>query len=63
VKQHIFENGHYLYMVGPVAPFTPESAEVEAYAHAEDLRKSAPNENLMWPTTRTATATSGPPTS
>jgi hypothetical protein len=48
VKQHIFENGHYLYMVGPVAPFTPESAEVEAYAHAEDLRKSAPNENLMW---------------
>lgn len=44
----IFARDEHVYMVGPVAPFVPESAEVEAYAFAEDLKKVAPNPNIKW---------------
>jgi len=44
----IFERGDKLYIVAPVSPFTPGESEIEEFAFAQDLKKLAPNENLMW---------------
>jgi len=48
VDPMIFERGDKLYIVAPVSPFTPGDTEIEEYAFAEQLKKLAPNENLMW---------------
>lgn len=44
----IFEKGDRLYIVADVSPFDPGQPEIEEYAFAEQLKKLAPNENLMW---------------
>lgn len=44
----IFERDNRVFLVGAVAPFTPGASELEEIAAAEDLRKIAPNENIMW---------------
>lgn len=44
----VFERGQSFFLVAPVAPITPGDGEIELFAFAEQLKKSAPNENLMW---------------
>lgn len=44
----VWEDGDHIYMVAPVSPFTPGSTEIEELAFAEQLKKVAPNENLLW---------------
>lgn len=48
MKPRIWEDGDHIYIVAPVSPFTPGSNEIEELAFAEQLKKVAPNENLMW---------------
>lgn len=48
MKQHVFEKGDKLYIVGNVSPFKPGGEEIEEYAFAQELQKMAPNENLLW---------------
>lgn len=47
-KPLIFEREDNLYIVTPVAPFEPTDTEAEEFAYAGDLKKMAPNENLLW---------------
>lgn len=44
----IFERNGHLYIVGSVAPITPDQATMDEFAFADALRKQAPNENLLW---------------
>lgn len=44
----IFERGGSVFLVAPVAPLTPGDNEIEHFAFAEQLKKAAPNEVLMW---------------
>lgn len=44
----VFERGELVYLVGPVAPFDPSSAELDELAFAKSLREQSPNENLVW---------------
>lgn len=49
---HVFESGDRIYLVAPVTPFEVRDEQVEEYAAANpilaDLKRKAPNENLMW---------------
>jgi hypothetical protein len=45
---HVFEKDGSLYLVAPVAPFDYSDKEIEEFAFAEDVRRMAPNENLLW---------------
>lgn len=47
-KAHVFESGDSIYLISPVTPFTPGESDIEHFAFAEDLKKAAPNENLLW---------------
>lgn len=47
-KPQVFERGDKLYIVAPVSPLEPGETEIEEFAFAEELRRMAPNENLMW---------------
>lgn len=47
-KPQIFERGDKLYIVSPLAPFSPDESAIEEFAFAKDLQKMAPNERLMW---------------
>lgn len=44
----VFERGEHVYLVAPVAPFQPTENDIDELAFAEDLRKMAPNEHLLW---------------
>lgn len=48
MKPTVFEKGDAVYIVSKVTPFTPNAEEVEEYAFAEQLRKMAPSEHIMW---------------
>jgi len=48
VEPLVFERGELVYLVGPVAPFDPSSAELDELAFAKSLREQSPNENLVW---------------
>jgi hypothetical protein len=48
VKPHVFERGDKLYIVSPVAPFEPGQEEISEFAFAQDLKKVAPNDNILW---------------
>lgn len=45
---HVFEKDGAVYLVAPVAPFDYSDQEIEEFAFAEDVRRMAPNENLLW---------------
>ena len=44
----IWEDGDHVYIVAPVSPFTPGGSEIEELAFADQVKKIAPNEHLMW---------------
>jgi hypothetical protein len=48
IEPTIFERGQSVFLVAPVAPLTPGAEEIEHFAFAEQLKKTAPNENLLW---------------
>lgn len=47
-KPRIWEDGDHIYIVAPVSPFTPGNTEIEELAFAEQVKKVAPNEHLLW---------------
>lgn len=48
LKPQTFERGDKLYIVSPIAPFKPGENEIAEFAFAQDLKKTAPNDNLLW---------------
>jgi DNA segregation ATPase FtsK/SpoIIIE-like protein len=48
IKPQVFERADRIYIVAPVSPFTPGDADIEKFAFAEELKKGAPNPNLLW---------------
>jgi hypothetical protein len=48
IKPTIFERGGSIFLVAPVAPLKPGEEEIDHFAFAEQLKKTAPNENLLW---------------
>lgn len=44
----IFERGDRIYFTAPVQGFTPSDGQIEEYAFSTQVRKQAPNENLLW---------------
>lgn len=48
IQPRIWEDGDHVYIVAPVSPFSPGNNEIEELAFAEQLKKVAPNENLLW---------------
>jgi hypothetical protein len=48
MKAHVFERGDKIYLVSPVTPITLGAEGVDELAFAAQLKKMAPNENLMW---------------
>lgn len=44
----LFEREDHLYLVAPVAPFDLSEQEITELAFADTVRKSAPNQNLLW---------------
>lgn len=47
-KKTVFERGDKLYIVSPVAPFTPDAAGIEEFAFAKELLAQAPNQAIKW---------------
>lgn len=51
-QPHVFEDGDRIYLVAPVTPFEVRDEQVDEYAAANpllaDLKRKAPNENLLW---------------
>lgn len=47
-RQQTFERGDRIYLVAPVQVFTPTEAQQEEFAFASQLKRSAPNENIVW---------------
>lgn len=47
-KAHIFESGDKVYLVSPVSPFAPGETDISEFAFAENLKRMAPNDNLLW---------------
>lgn len=47
-RQQTFERGDRVYLVAPVQLFTPTPSQIEEYAFASQVRKTAPNENIIW---------------
>lgn len=46
--QQTFERGDRFYMVSPVQVFTPTEQQLEELAFATQVKKTAPNENIVW---------------
>lgn len=44
----IQEHGARIYITTPVQLWAPSDAEVQAFVFGSDVRKSAPNDNLLW---------------
>jgi len=47
-KKTVFERGDKVYIVSPVAPFTPDAAGIEEFAFAKELMAQAPNQAIKW---------------
>lgn len=47
-KPIVYEQGDRLYLVAPVSPSSPTEADIEHFAFASDLKKTAPNPNIAW---------------
>lgn len=47
-KPTVFERGDRVYIISPISPFSPNDTEVEEFAFAAELRRSAPNEHIKW---------------
>lgn len=45
---HIFEKGDRLFLVSPVTPISLEETDIEHFAFADELKRSAPNPNFLW---------------
>lgn len=48
LKPQVFERAGKVFLVTPLAPFTPGDTEIEEYAFSDALRRHAPNPNIMW---------------
>lgn len=48
METRVLEKGDLTYLVSKATVFTPTASEIEEYAFAEDLKKQAPNPNLLW---------------
>ncbi len=48
IEPQVFQRADRLYIVAPVSPFTPGDDDIERFAFAEELKKGAPNPNLLW---------------
>lgn len=48
VETKVYERGDRLYVVGPATVFTPTDSEIEEFAFHDELKKQAPNPNLLW---------------
>ncbi len=48
MKQQTFERGDRIYLVAPVQKFTPTDQQQEEFAFASLVKRSAPNENIVW---------------
>lgn len=46
--QTIFERGDHLYMTTPVSVFTPSDQQMEELAFKSAVKKTAPNDNIVW---------------
>ncbi len=46
--QQTFERGDRIYLVAPVQVFTPTDAQMEEFAFSTQVKKNAPNENIVW---------------
>lgn len=44
----IQELGDHIYLTCPVSLYEPETAEIETFAFANDLRSAAPNPKILW---------------
>jgi hypothetical protein len=48
IEPTFFERGQSIFLVAPVTPLTPGAEEIEHFAFADQLKATAPNENLLW---------------
>lgn len=51
LKPTVFERGHTLYIVAPVAPMQPSDQDIEEFAFADAVKRMrgiAPNPNIAW---------------
>lgn len=46
--QQTFERGDRIYLVAPVQKFTPSEQQMEEFAFSTQVKKNAPNENIVW---------------
>lgn len=46
--QQTFERGDRIYLVAPVQRFTPTDQQVEEFAFHTQVKRAAPNENIVW---------------
>jgi hypothetical protein len=44
----VYESGDRTYLVGSATLFTPTESEIEEFAFADELKRQAPNPNLLW---------------
>ncbi len=47
-QQQTFERGDKIYLVAPVQVFTPTDQQMEEFAFATQVKRNAPNENIVW---------------
>jgi hypothetical protein len=48
MKPHVFERGDKIFLVNPLAPIELDEGGLEEKAFAAQIKKLAPNENLLW---------------
>lgn len=48
MKPTIFERGDRVYMIAPLSPVAIEDQQMEELAFAQEIKKIAPNPNLLW---------------
>jgi hypothetical protein len=48
ILAYVKEQGDRIYIQSPVGLYTPEPAEIESFAFAEDVKKLAPNPEILW---------------
>lgn len=47
-RQQTFERGDKIYLVAPVQKFKPTEQQQEEFAFASQVKRAAPNENIVW---------------
>lgn len=48
ILAYVKEQGDRIYIQSPVGLYTPEPMEIESFAFAEDVKKLAPNPEILW---------------